>query len=113
MLGDCFRRAREFEEHRASRAFDDRAEKTIAWDGLCRRRQRAAQPGVRTRAVDDDNGQPTHRAFVDFGRGRLAVWALHLSLPALEVGVDATTLAGSEVVHDAFRDALIICDWRQ
>ena len=38
---------------------------------------------------------------------RLSIGSEHLAFPALDVGVDAAALAGSEVVHDALGDALI------
>jgi hypothetical protein len=36
---------------------------------------------------------------------------LHLSLPALDIGFDTTTLTRAKVVHDAFRNPLIAGDW--
>jgi hypothetical protein len=99
--GHGFGRAGEFDKDVAGGSFDDGAQQAVVFFDGFGGFHGTAHAGVIAGGVDGGDGQSVDGSLGDFGVGGAAGGREDLGLPAVEIGLDGSALAGAEEVNDA------------
>lgn len=101
----------EFDEHVSAGTFDNRSQETVSvYDGR-RRGLGTSHPGILSRDIDGRYGQAVNGNLRYFRGCEFSTGVLELSLPAVEIGLNTSSLARSEEIHGALGSGTIA--WRR
>src|SRR5207244_1296981 len=85
----------------STRSFDDCTQETVAEFDRCLTAKGCTRSRVLARHVDSGHGQSVDRLFADRALRRSAARRTKLAFPALDVGVNASTLTRAEKIDAA------------